>query len=287
MKQLLLLIFLLNIPLPSPKAISQASLDALTYQSNYQDTISKYKHNVGYLINECQSIIAKDQSLRGTDTDLINDIENILMLSVIVENQATNLKNLNPITLQAINIVLTHNPTYFNKYFHKQLFEFVNSKRCDAQQSNIILMFLYQDLFGEIYIDNKTRLQSIEERNLVMKERLNQNLDFSLEINELCAEVISFLNQEKSFHEGVLIGRWGDKESNFSIRKKPNGEFYIIQSFFDFAFPEKRNLVSDAKNEFRYNTPYSTRTWKIIKDGTLNFKYTEDSNVKRYLVFEK
>lgn len=257
------------------------------YRTEYYQAKHNKINNKLKLIEECQNLIAKDQRLRGAETEIINDIENILMLSVIVENCSLMRDEIDSTVIETIIIVLTHNVSYFNKYFNTNLFDFVIKNRCSTSQKKLIIEKLYRDLFGEYYNNSKTRNQPVTERIEIMKERISGVIDTTLNLNELCNAVDSFLNRQMLFNEGIKEGVWGDSEIKITIRKRSNGTFYMTKTYFDFAFPIKQELVRISENKFRLNNEYTTRIWTIKNNETLGLSSTVDSWNQNYFPYNE
>lgn len=278
---LVILLFLVtNISSPYNSIEREVDFDACNYTESYRQLNIKGFEDHEEKLKECKTIRVNDQKLRGAERQLMNDVENILKLSVIVEHQMMNTDELESKLAQTINIVLAHNPSYFTEYYHKPLIELVNSNRCDAEESTILLRVLYKDLFGQPYIDNETRFHTQAQRNMVMTKRIKEAIDPKLELEDLCSTVDSFLAKKILFHEGKIIGKWRRLRANedliITLREKDNGDLYIIQTNFDSAFPSIRKIIETKHNNFRYATPYSSKMWKIAANGSLEFKYTKD-----------
>ncbi|MEJ6696237.1 MAG: hypothetical protein QNK55_02575 [Saprospiraceae bacterium] len=288
----LLLAILTNINFTNNSLEKEIDFNACNYTKEYRNINLQLFEDKEYLIKECKAIRMDDQRLRGIDRELMNDVQNILKVSVILEHSIESKGNIELELIQAISPVLTHNPYYFTKYFHKPLFEFIKSNRCEYEEATILLMTLYKDLFGQPYIDNETRFHTQLERNQVMTKRINEAIDQKLMFKDLCSTVDSFLAKKIVFNEGKIIGKWRRLRANedliITIREKDNGELYIIRTNFDSAFPSIRELIRTKENKYKYATPYSSRIWEIAQNGSLNFKYTEeDIKVFNYPIYHE
>ena len=225
---------------------------------------------------EYSDIKMNDHRFRGSDVKLMNDVENILKISAIVEDQIKRTEKLDSELIQTISIVLTHNPFYFTKYFHKSLFEFINSNRCDEVDAQILLRTLYKDLFREPYINFETRHQEESQRYIVMNERISKAINYENDLAELCTTVDSFLNRKMSFNEGEIIGTWGNSAKRTTIRKMEDGRLFMILSFSDNAFPSRKEIEYNALGELQYKLPYTSKRWKINTNGALELKHSKD-----------
>lgn len=285
-----LLLLVLNITLTQNNTEREVDFNACNFTIDYREATPQLIEEKDQLLKECESIRADDQRLRGAERELMNDVQNILKVAVILEHQIETTNKLEKELVQTINVVLTHNPSYFKKYFHKPLFEFINSNRCESEEETIILIRLYLDLFGQHYIDNITRFHTQAERNLVMTERIKEAIDQKLMFKDLCSTVDSFLARKIKFHEGKIIGKWRRLRTNedliITIREKDNGDLYMVQTNFDSAFPSIKKIVRTKENSFKYASPYSSKIWQIAANGTLEFKYTEsDSKTFTYPIY--
>lgn len=282
MPLVILLILIANISSPYNSIEREVEIDACNYTESYRRTNTQRFEDHEEKLKECKTIRINDQKLRGAERGLMNDVENILKLSVIVEYQMGSKNKLDNELVRTINMTLTHNPYYFTEYFHKPLLELISSNRCDAEDATILLRTLYKDLFGQPYIDNETRFHTQVQRNMVMTERIKEAIDTQLEFKGLCSTVDSFVAKKILFHQGKIIGKWRRLRTNedliITIREKDNGDLYIIRTNFDSVFPSIRKIIRIKQNSYKYESPYSSKIWRIAANGSLEFKYTEDDS---------
>lgn len=287
-----LLLLISSITLIQNNKEIEVEFNACNYTIDYRESNLQIFNNKDEVLKECESIRASDQRLRGAERELMNDVQNILKLSVILENQLEGTNILDNELLQTINIVLTHNPYYFTKYFHRPLFEIIKSNRCDFETETIILIKLYKNLFGQPYIDNETRLKTQVERNQVMTRRIKEEIDQKIMFKDLCSTVDSFIARKIIFHDGKVIGKWRRLRTNediiITIREKDNGDLYMIRTDFDSAFPSIKKIIRTKHNKLKYVTPFSSRVWRIAANGSLEFKYNEnDIKIFTYPIYHE
>lgn len=288
MHLLLFLTFFINYAFTSDDVKSNPKFDACSYASEYRDTNADLFAEKGHLVKECEKISANDQRFRGiNNVKLMNDVQNILMVSVILEDQIKRVDKVELKVIQTISIVMTHNPYYFTKYFHKSLLELVNSNRCGQNETQILLRTLYKDIFREPYINFDTRHQSESERYSIMQERITNALDLDDQNNlsQLCTAVNSFINRKMSFNQGEIIGEWGGVDKHTIIRRTKNGRLFMITSYSDNAFPSRVEIEYNSRDELKYKVPYTSKRWKINMDGSLSLKHSADQESVNYPIY--
>ena len=290
MSVIILLLLITNIT-SEPNVLERGiDFNACNYTNNYRQVNFQLFEDKEHILKECEILKKNDQRFRGAERELMNDINNILRLSVIVESQIQNKNKLENKLVQTISSVLNHNPSYFTEYFHKPLIEFINSNRCESEEETILLRRIYLNLFGQPYIDNVTRFHTQSQRNLVMTERIKEEIDQKLKFKDLCSKIDSFLSKKIILSEGAIIGKWRRLSANedliITIREKDNGDLYMIQTNFDSAFPSIKKIIRTNQNSFKYETPYSSKTFQIAVNGSLKFKYKEsDSKIFNYPIY--